>query len=212
MTIEEAANLVSVDTVAIYFIEIDTEEAQKVCGYDYEKYFASLGLMMGSIWIGYICIVINYIFYCCGRFMRKKEHILFMDLFAKAFTILGLYFLGSLTEAYNMCLIFIMNIVCYYKTKRHWKLALLYWIFESLLVMILFTTYTGLSSALVFSCSTLTLMANWWFSPQQMRLTAVCGSVLYLMYQISIRNWAGLLEVVTLGSNVLSFLRCKHNR
>ena len=67
-------------------------------------------------------------------------------------------------------------------------------------------TYIGISSILVFSCSSITLCANWWLSPQNMRLSAVFGSVVYLAYQISIANWAGLLVVFALTSNLFSFL------
>jgi hypothetical protein len=144
--------------------------------------------------------------------MKKKKDILYLDLFAKAFTIASLYLFGSATGAYNMCLTFIINIICYHKTKNEWKLSLLYWIFELILIIIFVNTYIGISSILVFITSSLTLMSNWWFSPQQMRLTAVLGSMLYLSYQISINNWAGLLEIIALGSNWLSYVKYKNTR
>ena len=162
---------------------------------------------MEMIYLGYLFTVINYIFYCISRFMRKKETILAMDLLAKLFTVVGLYGLGSITGVGNMLLIFVMNIVCYMKEKKKWKLTAIYWVFEMMLVFILWETYAGISSILVFSCSSITLLANWWLNPQHMRISAICGCVLYLAYQISIKNWAGLLELLALGSNFASWLK-----
>ena len=139
--------------------------------------------------------------------MQTKEKILFMDLIAKIFTVAGLYCLGSLTGAYNMSMIFLMNIVCYVKERKNRKLPVLYFIFEMVFVAILIYTYDGLSSILVFTCSSLTLFANWWLSPQYMRITAVWGCVIYLAYQISIKNWAGLLEIGAFASNLISYLK-----
>ena len=139
--------------------------------------------------------------------MQKKEKILFMDLIAKIFTVAGLYCLGSLTGAYIMCMIFVMNVVCYFKERKNWKLPVLYFLFEIVFIAILFYTYDGLSSILVFTCSSLTLFANWWLSPQYMRITAVWGCVIYLAYQISIKNWAGLLEIGAFASNLISYLK-----
>ena len=139
--------------------------------------------------------------------MQKKEKILFMDLIAKIFTVAGLYCLGSLTGAYIMCMIFVMNVVCYIKERKNWKLPVLYFLFEMVFIVILIYTYDGLSSILVFTCSSLTLFANWWLSPQCMRITAVWGCVIYLAYQISIKNWAGLLEIGAFVSNLISYLK-----
>ena len=161
--------------------------------------------------LGYLFTAINYAFYCGSRFMQTKEKILFMDLIAKIFTVAGLYCLGSLTGAYNMSMIFIMNIVCYVKERKNWKLPLLYWIFEAVFILILVNTYNGISSILVFICSSITLLANWWLSPQYMRISAICGCTLYLAYQISIKNWAGLLEIIAFLSNLLSYLKYRKN-
>lgn len=166
---------------------------------------------MDNVFLGYLFTVINYGFYCGSRFMQTKEKILFMDLIAKIFTVAGLYCLGSLTGAYNMSMIFIMNIVCYVKERKSWKLLLLYWIFEAVFILILVNTYNGISSILVFICSSITLLANWWLSPQYMRISAICGCALYLAYQISIKNWAGLLEIVAFLSNLLSYLKYRKN-
>ena len=158
------------------------------------------------IYIGYGLTIINYIVYCYSRFLSNKKDILFLDLFAKACTVVALYCFGSLTGAYNMCLTFVICILCYLKQRNNWKLMPCYWIFQTLFVVVLMKTYIGISSILVFFCSSITLCANWWLSPQHMRLSAVFGSVIYLAYQISIANWAGLLEIFALGSNLFSFL------
>jgi hypothetical protein len=106
-----------------------------------------------------------------------------------------------------MFLIFLICIACYVKQIKNWKLAPLFWLFQVLFIIILFKTYIGISSVLVFTSCTLTLVANWWLKPQNMRLVAVFGCVIYLAYQISIANWAGLLEIFSLASNAGSYLK-----
>ena len=159
------------------------------------------------LYLGYLFTVINYVFYCASRFMKDKKDILFMDLIAKAFTVAGLYCLGSMTGVYSMSLMFLINIVCYYKERKQARLPFLYWLSLALYFYILYSTYVGISSVLVFTTSVLTITANWWFPPQWMRLSAVFGCVLYLGYQYSIQNWGGILELASLGSNAVSYYK-----
>ena len=42
-----------------------------------------------------------------------------------------------------------------------------------------------------------------------MRFLGVPCSVLYLEYQISIKNWVGLLEILVILSNIISFRKYK---
>ena len=166
---------------------------------------------MNLIYVGYGLTVINYIFYCASRFQKDKKNILFLDLFAKTCTIFALYCFGSLTGSYIMFLKLIIGIVCYTKECKNWKLFFLYWVFEIIFILILWNTYIGISSVLVFVCSSISLLANWWLSPQYMRISAVVGSGFYLAYQISISNWAGLLEIVALGSNIGAYVKYKRS-
>ena len=59
--------------------------------------------------LGYIFTVLNYISYCSSRFMKKKKDMLALNLLAKVFTVLSLFFLNSLTGAYNMIIAIILN-------------------------------------------------------------------------------------------------------
>ena len=163
------------------------------------------------VW-GYIFTAVNYVFYCISRFMYSKKDILFLNLFAKVFTVLGLYCMGSMTGVGVMSLNFIVCILCYLKERNQWKMHVVYWLLIGILITILVNTFAGISSLLVFTTSVLNLTANWWLPPQQMRMTAAAGSVLYLLYQISIANWAGLLEVFSFGSNLLSWLRYREKK
>lgn len=166
---------------------------------------------MESFFWGYIFTAVNYVFYCVSRFQRDKKDILFLNLFAKFFTIIGLYCLDSLTGAGVMCLSFVACILTYLKEKYDWQLTVFYWILLMLSVLIFVNTFAGISSVLVFVTLVMNLTANWWFSPQQMRFTASVGSVLYLAYQISIANWAGLLEIFSFISNTVSYLKYRRS-
>ena len=163
-----------------------------------------------NLYIGYGLTILNYIFYCTSRFQKNKKNILFLDLIAKFCTVIALYFLNSLTGSYIMCLKFLIDIICYIKENKRLKLSALYWIFQIVFILILWNTYIGISSMLVFFCSSITLLANWWLSPQYMRISSAVGSGFYLAYQISITNWAGLLEIIAFASNVNAYLKYKN--
>ena len=127
------------------------------------------------IWLGYFFTILNYACYCLSRFMKHKKMMLLLDLLAKVFTALGLYFLDSLSGAYIFIAVFFMLIVANIKERLNKKWLFGYIFFQSLYLAILFYTYAGIPS----------------------------------IYQISIKNWAGLLEILVILSNLFSFLKYK---
>ena len=70
----------------------------------------------------------------------------------------------------------------------------------------------GISSILVFLTSSISLLSIWWLKPQKMRIVGMATSITSLFYQISIKNWAGLLEIVVICSNILSFAKYRKSR
>ena len=162
------------------------------------------------IYLGYFFTVINYICYCSSRFVREKKWILTLDLIAKVFTIAGLYCLGSMSGALSFIIEFLILIVANIKERRAIGKAantLLYLVFAAAYVVILVTTFAGISSLLVFASCIITCTSNWWLPPQKMRIVGGFNSFIYLSYQLSIRNWAGLIEILVIISNFASFAR-----
>ncbi|MBO4643116.1 MAG: YgjV family protein, partial [Alphaproteobacteria bacterium] len=53
------------------------------------------------------------------------------------------------------------------------------------------------------------LFCVWWLSPQKIRFIGGFNSFLYLAYQISIKNWAGLIEIFVIVSNFAAFFKNK---
>lgn len=157
--------------------------------------------------LGYIFTIINYIFYCFSRFMVKKEHILLMDLIAKIFTILGLYCLNSLSGATSFCITFFLLIVANIKERKNKRWLFYFIIFQLLYLLTVIFRYDGLLSLLVFTTSSVNLFCIWWLSPQNMRFVGGINSVFYLLYQISIKNWAGLTKIFVILSNLISYLK-----
>ncbi|MBQ9035213.1 MAG: YgjV family protein [Alphaproteobacteria bacterium] len=163
------------------------------------------------IWLGYFFTVLNYLCYCLSRFMKHKKMMLLLDLLAKVFTALGLYFLDSLSGAYIFMAVFFMLIVANIKERLNKRWLLGYVFFQSLYLTILFYTYGGISSVLVVTTVSVTLFCIWWLPPQQMRFIGGLNCFTYLAYQISIKNWAGLLEILVILSNLFSFLKYRKN-
>ena len=157
--------------------------------------------------LGYFFTALNYLIYCISRFAASKKTMLFMDLLSKIFMAMGLYFLNSLSGAYMTIVIFFMLIVANMKEQLNRKWLGWYIFFQGLYFIILFFTYDGFSSILITATVSTALLSVWWLKPQQMRLVSFFNGFTYLAYQISIKNWAGLLEILLILSNFLSFLK-----
>ena len=162
--------------------------------------------------LGYLFTVINYVFYCLSRFMAEKKHILFMDLIAKIFTILGLYCLNSLSGAICFSITFFLLIAANIKERKNQRWLLLFIVFQTLYLLTFIFQYDGWPSLLVFVTSSVNLLCVWWLSPQNMRFIGGINSVFFLLYQISIKNWAGLIEILVILSNLFSYLKYRKNR
>ena len=162
--------------------------------------------------LGYIFTILNYICYCSGRFMRQKAAILTLDLIAKLFTAAGLYCLSSLSGAYIYVIAFIMLILANIKERIHKEWLWGYILFQSIYFTILYTTYVGISSILVTLTASIKLFCVWFLPPQQMRFWGGINSFTFLAYQISIKNWAGLLEIFSLFSNFFSFIKYRKKK
>ncbi|MBO7483904.1 MAG: YgjV family protein [Alphaproteobacteria bacterium] len=157
--------------------------------------------------LGYIFTALNYLIYCVSRFMPSKKTMLLLDLLSKILMAIGLYFLNSLSGAYMTIAIFFMLIVANIKEQLNKKWAYWYVFFQGLYFLILFFTYEGFSSILITATVSTALFSVWWLQPQQMRLISFLNGFTYLAYQISIKNWAGLLEIFLILSNFLSFFK-----
>lgn len=162
------------------------------------------------ILLGYFFTVINYICYCISRFVKTKQMMLFLDLVAKIFTILGLYCLGSLSGAYSFIITFFLLIVANIKEKYNQRWMPVYLLFQVLyIVVVLFMAFEGVSSILVFINASLNLLCVWWLSPQKMRFLGGINSIFYLAYQICIKNWAGLIEIAVIYCNFAAYVKYK---
>lgn len=159
------------------------------------------------IWLGYFFTALNYACYCLSRFMKQKQWMLLLDLLAKIFTIIGLYFLNSLSGAYSFVITFLLLIAANIKEKLNKKWLFGYLLFQLLYLIVLFYTYEGISSVLVALSSSITLLCIWWLPPQQMRFVGGLNCFIFLSYQICIKNWAGLLEIFVILSNLFSYLK-----
>ncbi len=162
--------------------------------------------------VAYGFTILNYIFYCSSRFCKEKKNMLLFDILAKISTIISLLLLSSITGAIVMCVSLIMLLVARYKEQKgmnKYLTIILYLLFIGIYVTNLILTYKGLSSILVTTTALLTLTSVWFLKPQNMRKMGILVSTIYLFYQISIKNWAGLLEAFVIVSNIASLIKYK---
>lgn len=161
---------------------------------------------------GYVFTALNYACYCYSRFVKEKKNMLLYDIFAKIFTVIGLYCLGSLTGAYNMIVSLTLLLTANIRERKSGGFVrimniALYSAFEIAYITIMTVTFKGLPSVLITITSSITLLNIWWLPPQKMRLVGGFNSILFLTYQLTIKNWAGLLEILVLVSNFTSYFR-----
>lgn len=146
--------------------------------------------------------------------MKDKKTILELDLMSKTCTVIGLFCLGSITGAVNMVISFFVILVLNIRESRfkgsRW--VGLFVVVQLGYVLSALCTYAGISSILIFMSCTNMLIANWFLSPQKMRIVGGLNSFIYLGYQISIRNWAGLVEIAVIICNFASFVMHKEKR
>lgn len=168
-----------------------------------------MNIIESNLFLGYLFTILNYIFYCISRFCKKKHQMLALDLLAKSSTIVALFCLHSLSGAYSMLVSFLVLIVANIKIRRNGRWLLGYVMFQLILIVIMIWQFAGISSILICITSTISLTSIWWLSPQKMRIAGMATSFSSLLYQLSIRNWAGLLEIVVICSNIISFIKYK---
>ena len=161
------------------------------------------------ILLGYLFTILNYVCYCLSRFMKHKISMLLLNLVSKILMIFALYCFNSLSGAYMFFVIFIMLIVVNIKEYLNKQWTIGYIFFQIVYFAILFYTYAGISSILITITASISLFYNWWLPPQQMRLLGGISDIIYLSYQISIKNWAGLLEIFAIISNFGAFIKYK---
>jgi hypothetical protein len=131
------------------------------------------------------------------------------DLIAKIFMMFGLYCFNSLSGVYIYILAFAMLIVANVKERLNKKWFWIYIVFQSLYFMVLCFTFIGISSVLIVLTASIKLYSVWFLRPQKMRIVASFNALIHLTYMLCIKNWAGLLEIFPLSSNILSYLKYK---
>ncbi len=161
----------------------------------------------------YILTTINYILYCSSRFCKKKSAMLLLDIIAKIITSLSFVLLSSYTGSGLMAFAIVTLLLIYLKEQRgfpKWLSDSLFGVCLIVYVLIFVKTYDGFTSILIFVSSALCLLSNWYLPPQKMRLMGFPISLMYLWYQLALKNYVALLEVFVIVSNLVAFI--KYNR
>ena len=157
------------------------------------------------IYAGYALTALNYVLYCISRFQKNKRSILILDIFAKICTVLSFFLLSVKSGMISMLISLAAIIVFTIRDKN--KIA--YGVFFASYIACAVYTFTGLPEIILAISSILMLTANCFFEGQGIRFTGIIVSVLYLGFQISVKNYAGLLEIFVLIANIVSFIKYK---
>lgn len=161
--------------------------------------------------IGNIFTLLSYISYYISRFCKTKSNMCIWDAASKLLTIIAFIFLNALNGVYNNILALFRPIAVVLKEKTGKKLHWLFIIFLILHILIFIFTYAGISSILISIVSIASLYFLFYSTTQTIRLTGTIGNIVYMLYQLSINNYIGVIcEIIVLACNVISFVKYSH--
>lgn len=161
--------------------------------------------------LGTVCTLLICVLYCLGRFQKNKNSILFMDILAKLMTLLMFLFFHQFTgvgsELLGLFVLLSASLKEKYSTDEHSEkiYKIWYFVFFTMYTIILLLTRAGISSYLIYAVSIISLTSNWWFSPQRMRLADMVICVLMFIINMTVGNYAGFTELITLSCDIVSY-------
>ena len=161
--------------------------------------------------LGYVLTALNYGCFITSRFLREKKWIVTLDVMAKILLICALLCFNSLTGSYNMLISLIMLIILNIKERKapDKKWITPWALLEIALLLVFIFTYDGLPSILVWFTSTVTIWHTWFMPPQIMRIIGGWNGILFFIYQMLIKNWVGVLELLVITSNFVAYYKYK---
>ena len=171
--------------------------------------------VLQDVVLGYIFTILSYLIFFISRFCKEKKNLLFLDILSKILIMISLFFLHSTTGMFTMGLLIIILILAKIKETCNFNKYLSIFLFTLFCIIYLVNmilTFEGISSILVTIVAYIVLISIWWCNPQQIRILGLFDCIFYFCYQISIKNWAGMLEILSIISNILSFIKYKKTK
>lgn len=163
--------------------------------------------------LGYIFSIINYLFYATGRFMKNKPAILFFCVLSLTTAAISCFFFNSMSGFYSLMILVFFNIIAYFKAKKEFNKVLTYaiYIFTQILITLMsIYTFKGISSIFCYISTTIAVVSVWWFNEQKMRIAGIFVCLFSFLYNLTIHNYIGILELAIIASNIISY--CVYNK
>ncbi len=158
--------------------------------------------------LGYTFSIINYLFYGLGRFMKKKSAILIFCLLSLLAAAISCYFFNSLSGYYLLLTQIIVTLLAYIKEKKafnkFWQYGI-YIIAQIFITAAIIYTFQGISSILCYISVSIGIFSIWWLNEQQIRGSGVAICFFAFLYNMSIKNYIGVLELVIIAMNIISY-------
>lgn len=160
-------------------------------------------------YLGYGLTILAIVVYAAGLQLKEKWQIIVSQILARIFTVSSLLCFDSATGVWTSVIGFGVLTISYLREKYKKGFIPFYFIFESIYIYILINTFNGISSILVFVSSSLSLMALFWLREQPLRIVGLIKSCIYIVYNLSIKNWAGITELIIIYSYISSYVKYK---
>lgn len=158
-------------------------------------------------YLGYGITILSMVVYAAGLQLREEWQIIISQILAKILTVLCLLCFDSATGVWTSIVGFGVLTISYLREKYKRGFIPFYFIFETIYIYILVNTFDGISSILMFVGSSLSLLSLFWLREQPLRIVGLIKSCIYVVYQLSIKNWAGITELIIVYSYISSYIK-----
>lgn len=164
---------------------------------------------MNYLLLAYIFSIVNYSLYAIGRFMKNKSAILFFCVLSLLTAAISCFFFKSMSGFYLLLIEIFFNIAAYIKEKKQFNKIISYSVYIFTQILILLATYNsfkGISSIFCFISVAIAMFSAWWLDAQKIRLFGVLVCLFSFLYSMTIGNYIGVLELVIIAMNIVSYL------
>ena len=163
---------------------------------------------MNIKYLGYAFTVLGYGTYWIGRFFKKKSTMMYWNSLSSLWLTCQFICFGSVHGAINQSIVILRGISVNFKDRSEKPMHWLFWLFFGVYTVITVVFWEGIGSIFLLATMILNLFANWYMTPQGIRMESAVASVLYSVFLVCLGNYLALgFEATIIASNIASWIK-----
>ena len=161
--------------------------------------------------LGNILTAISYIIFWTSRFCKNKKKILIVDNISRLITILSFLCLKNLNGIQNTFFVLIRNELGHRVKNK--KKYIAFFIMLAILFFMYYLSFEFPSTIFIAVCGITNLIGVILCETKWLRIWGMIGSIPYILFQLSIKNYAGTIcEFITLIIMLYTFFTIEIKR